>query len=415
MTWPLIPLERVVLVNPKDDDHRHLPDDTPVSFVPMSAVSGNGFGILNPSIKKLSDVRRGYSTFKDDDVLFAKITPCMENGKSAIATDLVNGRGFGSTEFHVLRPGPAIVPGFLHYYIRRQPFRTLARQHMRGGAGQQRVPADFLSSETIPLPPRHEQQRIVDLLDQVDRLRRLRAQAETKAARVLPALFIELFGDPLTNPTKWPRKRLGEIGELDRGVSRHRPRNHPALLGGPYPLIQTGDVAQSGGRISEYSQTYSEAGLAQSKLWPSGTLCITIAANIAMTGVLEFDACFPDSVVGFVPIRDVEIEYVQFLLARLRGILNQNAPQVAQKNINLKVLRSLDVPVPPIELQQLFASCVRNHNELRSQQVSTQAHLDRLLDAMTTRSFSGCLTMHWRNRTNDLPSERRLTRVPIES
>ena len=412
MKWPLIPLASVVMINPKDDDHRHLPDDTPISFIPMSAVSEDGFGIVNRAVKSLHDVRRGYSTFKDDDVLFAKITPCMENGKSAIATDLVNGRGFGSTEFHVLRPGPRIMPAFLHYYIRRQSFRTLARQHMRGGVGQQRVPADFLSSEAIPLPPLHEQRRIVDLLDQVDRLRRLRAQADTKAARVLPALFAGLFGDPVTNPMKWPRKRLGEMGQLARGLSRHRPRNDPLLLGGPYPLIQTGDVARSGGRITEYSQTYSEAGLAQSKLWPSGTLCITIAANISMTGVLEFDACFPDSVVGFVPNHEVATEYVQFLLARLRGILDQNAPHVAQKNINLKVLRSLDVPVPPIELQQIFASYVRNHYEHRSQQVSTQAHLDRLLDTMTTRSFFGCLTMQSRSRNKELPPERSINTCP---
>src|ERR1035438_8892162 len=98
----------------------------------------------------------------------------------------------------------------------------------------------------------------------------------------------------------WQLKKLIELGELSRGRSRHRPRHAPHLYGGPYPFIQTGDVKASGGRISSYQQTYSEAGLAQSRMWPAGTLCITIAANIAETGILAFPACFPDSIVGFV-------------------------------------------------------------------------------------------------------------------
>ena len=396
MEWPLIPLERGVSVNPKDDDHRNLSDDTLVSFVPMSAVSENGLGITARAVKRLGDVRRGYSAFRNDDVLFAKITPCMENGKSAVATGLENTRGFGSTEFHVLRAGPTLLPDFLHYFLRREPFRLLARQHMRGGAGQQRVPVDFLRKELIPLPPLSEQYRIVEILDQADRLRRLRTEADAKADLLLLALFIKMFGDPTTNPMGWPVKPLGEIGELDRGRSRHRPRNDPTLLGGPYPLIQTGEVANSGGRIREYVQTYSELGLAQSKMWPAGTLCITIAANIASTGILEFDACFPDSVVGFIPGPDTTTEYVQFILTRLRDVLERNAPQVAQKNINLKVLRSLVVPVPPIELQQHFSTQVLKHYDCLSRQSLAHTTLNRLFASTITRAFSGNLTLSWR-------------------
>lgn len=93
-------------------------------------------------------------------------------------------------------------------------------------------------------------------------------------------MFVEMFGDPVTNPMDWPIRYLGNLGELDRGVSKHRPRNEPSLLNGPYPLIQTGDVANCDGYIRKYTSTYSEEGLRQSRLWPQGTLCITIAANI---------------------------------------------------------------------------------------------------------------------------------------
>lgn len=241
----------------------------------------------------------------------------------------------------------------------------------------------------IDLPPVSEQRRIVDILDHADHLRHLRAEADAKAARILPALFIKMFGDPVTNPMGWSERRLGDIGDLDRGRSRHRPRNDPSLLGGSYPLVQTGDIANSGGRITRFTQTYSELGLAQSKIWPAGTLCITIAANIASTGVLEFDACFPDSVVGFIPSVLTTTEYVQFLLAQMQNALEGAATQVAQKNINLEILRKLVIPVPPKELQDRFSSHVRVFYECRTTQALIQDSLDRLFANAAARAFSG--------------------------
>ena len=248
----------------------------------------------------------------------------------------------------------------------------------------------------IRLPPVSEQRRIVELLDNTDGLRQLRAAADAKAVRILPAFFIKTFGEVITNPKGWPLRPLGELGKLDRGRSAHRPRNDPSLLGGPYPLIQTGAVSNSGGRIREYTQTYSELGLAQSRMWPAGTLCITIAANIASVGVLEFDACFPDSVVGFVPGSSTTTEYVQFLLFHLRDVLERDAPQLAQKNINLKVLRSLLVPVPPLELQIQFSSYVCEYYDNRARQSTVKDLLDRLFVSTMNQAFSVDLTQSWR-------------------
>ena len=245
----------------------------------------------------------------------------------------------------------------------------------------------------ISLPPLSAQKRIVDILDQADRLRRLRDKADAKASRILPALFIKMFGDPAMNPMGWEERTLDEIGQLDRGKSRHRPRNDPSLLGGSYPLVQTGDIANSGGRITRFTQTYSEFGLAQSKMWPAGTLCITIAANIANTGVLEFDACFPDSVVGFVPSKRTTTEYVQFLLAQRRNALERDATQVAQKNINLEILRKLVVPVPPIDLQIRFSDHVRGFFACRTTQALSKDKLDRLFACAANQAFSGECTV----------------------
>lgn len=176
---------------------------------------------------------------------------------------------------------------------------------------------------------------------------------------------------------------------MARGKSKNRPRDAPELLGGIYPLIQTGDIANSGGYITEYHQTYSELGLKQSKMWSSGTLCITIAANIAKTGILTFDACFPDNVVGFISGSKVKTEYVQYWLSFLQKGLEETAPESAQKNINLVILSELDIPVPPIELQKEFASIVEKVESLKQKQKQSTEEINTLFDALMQRAFNG--------------------------
>jgi type I restriction enzyme S subunit len=171
--------------------------------------------------------------------------------------------------------------------------------------------------------------------------------------------FIELFGDPVSNSYGLPEATLSDMGEFGRGVSKHRPRNDIKLLGGKYPLIQTGDVANAGLYITSYGNTYSELGLRQSKMWDKGTLCITIAANIAKTAILEFDACFPDSVVGFIANERTNNIFIHYWFSFFQEILESQAPESAQKNINLKILSELKVIVPEKRKQDEFASFVK--------------------------------------------------------
>jgi len=157
-------------------------------------------------------------------------------------------------------------------------------------------------------------------------------------------------------PDGWRLVRLRDIGQVDRGRSRHRPRYAEHLYGGVYPFIQTGDIKASGGRITTYTQTYSEAGLAQSRLWAAGTLCITIAANIAETGILAFSACFPDSVIGFIADETkCDIYFVEYMFRFLKRQLQFEATGSVQDNINLATLDRLYFPIPPIEEQRAIA------------------------------------------------------------
>ncbi|MGD9684464.1 MAG: restriction endonuclease subunit S [Candidatus Obscuribacterales bacterium] len=153
---------------------------------------------------------------------------------------------------------------------------------------------------------------------------------------------------------------LTDVGELSRGKSKHRPRHAAHLYGGPYPFIQTGDIKASQGRIRRYCQTYSEAGLAQSKLWPAKTLCITIAANIAETAILEFSACFPDSVVGFVADeRRCNVYYVEYLFRLMRAQLQQEAAGTVQDNINIETLQRVRFRLPSLPEQDAVVNILK--------------------------------------------------------
>ncbi len=168
----------------------------------------------------------------------------------------------------------------------------------------------------------------------------------------------------LNIPQSWLFIRLSELGILERGKSKHRPRNDPSLFtDGKYPFVQTGDVAQSkyfGYEIQPTSKFYNDFGLAQSKLWSAGTLCITIAANIAETGFLTYDACFPDSVVGFTPfIKGDFSTFVKYYIDSIKLILEKYAPATAQKNINLGILETLKIPLPPLSEQKEIVKQVK--------------------------------------------------------
>jgi len=164
----------------------------------------------------------------------------------------------------------------------------------------------------------------------------------------------------------WPLRTLDELGYVSRGRSRHRPRDAAHLYGGPYPFIQTADVKHANLYVREYTQTYSEAGLAQSKLWNAGTLCITIAANIADTAILDFDACFPDSVIGFIPDKSkADARFIKYLFDALLQKRYQRFTQgAAQDNLSQAKLLSLKFPVPDLTTQQMIADRLSAYDDL---------------------------------------------------
>ncbi|SDB40239.1 type I restriction enzyme, S subunit [Desulfonatronum thiosulfatophilum] len=193
---------------------------------------------------------------------------------------------------------------------------------------------------------------------------------------------------PFELPPGWAWSRFRELGEFGRGKSKHRPRNDSSLfVGGTHRLVQTGDVARANGAIQTYTALYNDVGLAQSKIWPAGTLCITIAANIADSGILGFDACFPDSVVGFIPAEPIpSVRYFEYFMRTAKEHLEKFAPATAQKNINLGILEQVWIPIPPLAEQRRIVAKVDQLmalvDELEVRLAASRTSAENLLTAL---------------------------------
>lgn len=213
MTWPTKKLGEVTVLNPKKSEVRHISDGTEVSFVPMAAIDENTQSIKKIEAKRFAAVRKGYTYFRNGDILFAKITPCMENGKIAIAKNLKNGIGFGSTEFHVIRPTAEVLREWIFYIVTDAKFRMNAESQMTGSAGQQRVPEEFLRGYEIPLPPLDLQRKIVTRIEKslskIDEASRLRAEVSTASSALLPSALYHIFNR--AEKEGWDIKKVGEI------------------------------------------------------------------------------------------------------------------------------------------------------------------------------------------------------------
>ncbi|MGO7967129.1 restriction endonuclease subunit S [Rhizobium ruizarguesonis] len=268
------------------------------------------------------------------------------------------------------------------------------------GAGVPTLNRNDVHGETVRVPDSlEEQQRIVVVLDEAfEGLDRARANAEAnlKSARELfETSLIAVFDEVALDA---PRLALAKASSyFGRGRSRHRPRNDPSLYSGTYPFVQTGDIRNSDGTVVEFTQTYNENGLAQSKLWPAGTICITIAANIAETAVLGFEACFPDSIIGMVVDPKVAIpEYVEYMLRYFAAELKALGKGSAQDNINLATFERATFPFPLLEEQR---EVVEKLSRLASETASlVDGYLNKLRDiddlrqSLLQKAFAGELT-----------------------
>ncbi len=284
-----------------------------------------------------------------------------------------------STGFAVLTPSPLLLPKFVGYACRSEPYTNLVTAESVGVVYPAIAEARLASALRLCIPPLDEQRVIVRFLDHADRCirryirakerlielleeqkqavihRAVTGQIDVRTDQPYPAYKnsgVEWLGEV---PEHWGVRRVKGATRILRGKFTHRPRNEPSLYGGPFPFVQTGDVARASKKIESYSQTLNEKGLAVSRKFPPGTLVMAIAANIGDVAVLDFEACFPDSVVGFVPIKEItRRDYLYYVFLAMKRELIREAPVNTQGNLNVERLGSRRIPLPPYSEQFLI-------------------------------------------------------------
>lgn len=266
----------------------------------------------------------------------------------------------------------------------------------------------ILQNMPVPLPPLKEQRRIIDRIESI--FTKL-DEAKEKAQAVVDgfelrksAILHKAFTGELTKQwrkdkgidlSSWNIVKFEDLGKLERGRSKYRPRNDPKLFNGDYPFIQTGDVAKAGMYIIEHTQTLSDFGMEQSRIFPKGTLCITIAANIGDVSILTYDCCFPDSVVGFTPNSKTTSEFIYYMMNIIQRELEANAPATAQKNINLKILNELELRIPSIseqsEILAVLNQIFEKEEKVMESARNVKNQIDTIKKAILARAFRGKL------------------------
>jgi len=389
--WPLVELNMLMkapLLNGKHERGMLFGDGNPiVRMVDLYKYDIIDSGLLD-RVRYPSPTPTDY-LLTEGDILINRTSLKREGiAKASLVSKLLERTYFDCSIIRVRPDKERVYPKYLLYALNGPIVRPQIMKYAKT-ATITTISQPGINRLRIPLPSYTEQKRIVNILETCESAIQKRKEANRLTDEFLKSTFLEMFGGPVKNTKRWQLNKLSEVGSLDRGKSEHRPRNAPELLGGPYPLIQTGDIANSDVYITDYHQTYSELGLKQSRMWNAKTLCITIAANIAKTGILTFDACFPDSVVGFISNKKIETEYVHFWFTFWQTILEEKAPKSAQRNINLRILRNLNIPVPPIELQQKFVDIVQKVEKLKQKQSESEKELNTLFKSLMQKAFRG--------------------------
>lgn len=357
-TWAEVRLTDVCELNPRLLAEERPADDLRVTFVPMSAVNESAGEIDRPEERTFGEVAKGYTSFRERDVLFAKVTPCMENGKAAVARQLQNGMGFGSTEFHVLRPTPAVLPEFVFSFIRQQAFRNRAASAFVGTGGLQRVPPEFLARVKLPLPTLPEQQRIVDVLQQAEALSQVN-ERRGHLDQVIKAALDQLVFD--REEDKWVQ--LGSLVDTRYGTSV----SADATAATGVPVLRIPNVM--GGEVDTTDMKYVEltqAELGRLRLTAADVLIVRSNGNpdyVGRSAPITEDVCQSVIVYASYLIR-LRTDGVRLLPEYLSAFLNSAYGRAAmrnairttagQSNLSGENLAKVRLPVPDIEAQKRF-------------------------------------------------------------
>ncbi len=361
-------LSEIADLNPRLDES--LSSDEAVSFVPMSAVKAETASTSHGETRCYGEVSKGYTPFLDGDLLVAKITPCFENGK--IAQALLSHRfGFGSTEFHVIRPKPEKADArYLLHFLRQDRIRRDGERKMTGSAGQRRIPEHYLAGLSVPLPPLPEQRRIAEVLDLAESLRAKRRATLGQIDTLTQSIFLDMFGDPATNPKAIQKRALGELLKLKSGD--FLPAAEMAESG-KYPVL-------GGNGISGFHDQYKFEE-PQIVIGRVGAYCGCIHVSPAKSWITD-NALYVSELHP-----DLMFDYLVQALTHAR--LNQYASQFGQPLVSGSRIYPVHILVPPKEAQREFVARAARLRHLRRSHELSRNQLDVLFASLQHRAFRG--------------------------
>lgn len=376
-----IKIKNICEVNPKQEI---LDDNFIISFVGMAQIS-NDNQFDTSILKKYEDVKKGFSSFKDGDILFAKITPCMENGKGVLIENLYNGIGFGSTEFHVLRPNIKVVDKkYLYWFTMYKKFRLNCEKNMTGSAGQKRVPKNYIENYEIKLPKLIIQEKRVKILDTILKIKQEKLEQIKKLEELSKSIFIKMFYE---TENIFPESTIGKTCKLKSGNSLNIKIENE---GGNVPYIKVGDMNCKGNeKYITTSTHYVTEKTANKGIFETGTIIFPKRGGAIGTNKKRLTIkpiCVDLNVMGVMPNKKIlhsEYVYMYFLLLDM-NLLN-NGSSVPQ--INNKDIEPLIIKIPPIELQNQFAERIKIIEKSKVEIQKSIEETQKLFDSLMEKYF----------------------------
>lgn len=382
-----VSIGEIAELNPRIPKKLGYSSDACVSFLPMAGVSQNGH-INFYKERLMSSVIKGYRYFKQGDILLAKITPCLENGKAVFLDKVPHHTGFGSTEFHVIRPSSQVDGRYLFYMIWNPVFRKIASKNMTGTAGQRRIPTDFVKNFQIPLPPIAEQRRIAAILDKADAIRRKRQQAIALTEELLRSTFLDMFGDPVTNPMKWEVCRIKDIADVKTGKTPSR--KNPENYGGTIRWVKTTELKDS--IITDTEEYLTEKGADKMNIFPVHSILVAMygqGATRGRTALLGSPCATNQACAIIIPNQDYFTIYLWILLRLSYKQIREMARGGNQPNLNLSMIKNFHLPLPPLEHQKRFALSVNTLSSQSNYLKKSLSQSNNLFNCLLQRAFKG--------------------------
>ena len=384
--WRLVKLKEVAKIDNKAVSPEEMRGELQ-NYIGLENIESNTGQLVSFSETLGDDIKSNKFGFTEEHILYGKLRPYLNK------VYLPDFAGVCSTDIIPIKPNrDLLIREFLGYFLRTPEFVSMINAKS-SGANLPRVNPKALLDVYIPLPPIETQRQIVAILEKAEATQRLRAEADALMRKLVQSVFLDMFGDPISNSGGWELRRLGELCVIRRGAS---PRPIENFLGGTVPWIMISDISREEGiYLSKTAEFVTEEGASRSRHLKSGTLILSNSGTVCQPKILAINGCIHDGFLSIEDIKeDIDIIYVYWYFHLIRPFVIQRYKQgVTQVNLNTDIVKKFLIPVPPIKLQEHFTNFVLKTEECMSEQRKLSAEGNMLFNSLISKAFNGELSI----------------------